>query len=248
MPMPVKDWWFIVILFSAIIPSLDGFWNLTQYKDENGRRIPFSERLKTFKKAFDMHDQMYKIGGTFEGAIKRGIHPLVALQIKGEKEEANNPDIFKAAEAGKNEEVDSLLKKGTSPNIIATGGWTPLMIACANGHLDTVRLLLKYGADPNVKNSLGVSSLHFAARYGRTELAKLLIEYGADVNILDFYQSSPLFCSAIIGDIKTAQLLIESGINVNCKDRNGKTALDYCVENRHGDLAKLLRKHSIKNK
>lgn len=31
-------------------------------------------------------------------------------------------------------------------------GWTALMMACKNGHLDTVKLLLELGADPSRKN------------------------------------------------------------------------------------------------
>src|SRR4051812_41260445 len=91
--------------------------------------------------------------------------------------------LYNAAHRGNNQEVLSLLASGKDINGQKTG-WTPLMIAAAEGHTDIVKLLLEKGADANARNSYGRTSLMFASSYGFTQIAELLIRAGADVNAI----------------------------------------------------------------
>ena len=71
-------------------------------------------------------------------------------------------------------------------------GWTPLMIASANGRLDVVRYLLEQGANRDKTSYTGKTSLHKAVQYGRLEVAKLLMVYGADLNARDKDNRTPI--------------------------------------------------------
>lgn len=52
-------------------------------------------------------------------------------------------------------------------------GWTPLMVACANGHLDVVSLLLSSGADPKLRDARGWTAQEHAAFRGHLTVAEI---------------------------------------------------------------------------
>ena len=56
---------------------------------------------------------------------------------------------------------------------------SPLWIAAAGGHLDTVRALVEAGASTNQATKIGVAPLHIAAAGGHLEVVRVLIESGA---------------------------------------------------------------------
>ena len=57
---------------------------------------------------------------------------------------------------------------------------TPLIAACNNGSLDTVRLLLQHGAEVDLATTKGCTPLHFACHNGHEDVAKQLLSQGAD--------------------------------------------------------------------
>ena len=61
-------------------------------------------------------------------------------------------------------------------------GDTPLMRACAYGHLEVVQCLLDAGADVNRVNHLNTAPLHLAIHNGNDEIIAALLEAGADAN------------------------------------------------------------------
>lgn len=52
--------------------------------------------------------------------------------------------------------------------------WTPLFIACIEGHLSTVKYLLEAGANPNLRDSFGWTPKEHAAYRGHIKVAELL--------------------------------------------------------------------------
>ena len=110
-----------------------------------------------------------------------------------------------------------------------------------------VKWLLVIGTDVNMKDKVGHTPLHNAAT---KEIAELLITNGADINAKINDGSSPLIAAAMKGRKEVVELLIAKGADVNARSESvlgeGKTALDWAVQQSHTEIAYLLRKHGGK--
>jgi ankyrin repeat protein len=139
-----------------------------------------------------------------------------------------------------------LIDKGADADARAKlNGWTPLMIAVAEGHVSTTSILLQSGAKPNITNSQGRSALMFAAWYGNKELVAMLLKAGADPNIVpdDREGMTALMAATTKGYKEIVTLLLDSGANPNIRDKKGRTALWHAK----GDVATLLRQAEAKD-
>lgn len=107
-----------------------------------------------------------------------------------------------AAGEGHAAAITLLIENGANINARSKAGFTPLLFAVRNGHIDAARLLLNLGAQPNDKVETSAAT---PDRYGRPqpgtvvptsaigmavinayyELAAVLLEAGADPNIPD---------------------------------------------------------------
>jgi ankyrin repeat protein len=115
--------------------------------------------------------------------------------------------------------------------------------AVQKGSIEAVKQHLAAGTDVNAKNERGATPLHLAGDH--KEVAELLIKKGADVNAKDYRGITPLH----VGQTKeVAALLIAEGADVNAKTNVGKTPLDLAEEEKHKEIATLLRKHGGKTK
>jgi ankyrin repeat protein len=61
-------------------------------------------------------------------------------------------------------------------------GWTPLIRASCNGHVDIVRLLVDAKAQVNRQTEDGATPLYVASQNGHSEVVNILIRNGADIN------------------------------------------------------------------
>ena len=98
---------------------------------------------------------------------------------------ANKPDaatlaLWRAAEAGKLDEVEAIVPRVADLNARNEHGVTALMRAAQHGHAWVVRLLLAKGADANVIRNDKFTALSLAAFFGHTEVVRALMEHGAD--------------------------------------------------------------------
>lgn len=96
-----------------------------------------------------------------------------------------------------------------------TGGRTPLLEACWNGHATTVDILISAGSDVNAKDEDDFSCMHAAAHRGYTEILDLLLRHGANIEALDDGRSTPFAMAALNFSRSSMRLLAERGANVS---------------------------------
>lgn len=114
-------------------------------------------------------------------------------------------------------------------------GWTPLHIACAEGHIEIVNVLrVQFQAKTDVLTNLGSLPLHIAAQYGQVEVVECLLALpGAEawVNAVNAEGCTPLHCAVSGGQKDVIQVLVQKGAAIRRKNKAGKTAYDLAVAN-----------------
>ena len=164
------------------------------------------------------------------------------------------PLITIAARAGALDVLQYLIKTGADVNARTPAGETPLMLAAYFGvgeegaqsyarHESAVHLLVAAGA--SVENEPHhYTALAYAAYKGRDQTLRYLMEHGASVNAnVDngiTYVNTPLMMAAITGHLDTAVMLLNAGADPRVRVKDGLTAHDLAVKNRHEQLAHLL--------
>lgn len=143
-------------------------------------------------------------------------------------------------------QVDLVRQKLGEQNIdlnqTSVGGWTPLLYASAQGYTEIMELLLNHAADPNLGNIKKITPLHYGARYNNLHVCKLLLDFGANPNLQDDEGWTPLMIAANFGNLKLVSNLLAAGAKPELKNDAGLRALDIAQRNKHGQVAKLLRK------
>jgi len=122
------------------------------------------------------------------------------------------------------ENIETLLKKGYTPNVWDSLGTTPLMCAAGNGNPNTISILLSYGANPQAQDNWGNTALHYAAGAENPHFPFFSKRFytnekggGHDVPKYADYES----CIHHLGR--------RLGEHVNIRNKSGKTALMNAV-------------------
>jgi uncharacterized protein len=135
-------------------------------------------------------------------------------------------------------EKDASLAKGLSPD-----GFPILALAAVFGQFEVTKYLHAKGGDVNAAatNGSGYNALTGAVTSGHTEIVKWLLENGADPNYRYANNYSPLLNAAANGHLEILHLLIAHGADLHAKTNDGKTALAFAEERKHGAVADYLR-------
>nr|CAD2199644.1 unnamed protein product [Meloidogyne enterolobii] len=110
-------------------------------------------------------------------------------------------------------------------------GWSPLLEACARGHVGVSRILLQHHARIDVFDECGRTALHLAAANGHIELTRLLLKYKAFVNSKAKNGEAPLHLAAQYGHAKLVAMLVqEHGASLEAITLNNQTALHFAAK------------------
>ena len=135
-----------------------------------------------------------------------------------------------------------ILDKGANVNVKGFRGFTPLMQAILERHVEVVKVLLEYGANPNQRSvdngtALGVSvcGKDMAENIDNAALKifKLLIKYGAGASVNTKTRNfwTPLHNASKYGKVEEVEVLINLGADIEAKTDFGFTPLLSACEN-----------------
>ncbi|KAI1294993.1 Ankyrin repeat domain-containing protein 6 [Halotydeus destructor] len=150
--------------------------------------------------------------------------PLLACDHKG------NTPLHEAAWNGYSQTIEKLLKSNSCcVNAKNKAKFTPLHLACQQGHNQSGRLLLWAGGKADARNRYGDTALHTACRYGHAGVARILISAHCDVSPVNKNGDTPLHITAAMGRSKLTKILLESGCDPVIKNQQGETAMDIAL-------------------
>ena len=158
-------------------------------------------------------------------------------------EHSTSTHLMIASDLGHVAVIETLLiEYNNDPNVQNKAGWSALMFASCNGHLQVVDLLLKQNADPNVQNLKGWTALILASGYGDPCLVEILLKKGADPNIHAIDGLTALIIASINGHLQIVALLLKACADPNSCSGQGWTALMFAIFKDNLQLAELLLK------
>ncbi|WP_339045986.1 ankyrin repeat domain-containing protein [Candidatus Mesenet endosymbiont of Agriotes lineatus] len=166
---------------------------------------------------------------------KKNIEEVRSLLEKGASANAVDNWFHKltvllwAAEQGKKEVVELLLKHGADINNGGEKGKptaTPLHGAIENKHEEAAIFLIEKSANIHAKDQHGSTPLHAAACEGLGNLVKLLLDKGVNVHIQNIHKYTPLHRAMYPNaDPQTVRLLLEHGSDINTIGNCGSTLI-----------------------
>lgn len=133
--------------------------------------------------------------------------------------------LCQAATNGEDREVQLLLDRNVSTDVLDSTGCTALMQAVTFGHTHVVKILCAAGANTNASNQLGDACLSKAAIRGHTKCVKLLLDARANPNHMDAFGETPCMAACYNDHAGCLRLLISAAADVNAKSEDGGTAL-----------------------
>ncbi|KAL9046432.1 MAG: hypothetical protein Q9214_000728 [Letrouitia sp. 1 TL-2023] len=113
-----------------------------------------------------------------------------------------------------------------------TRGLTPLLRACALGHLEPVRLLLDRGANIEARDPTSLTPLMTASEAAHLPLIDLLLRRRASVQASDDFGWKPLHRALVPGggaSARCAQLLLDNAAEIDARCVHKKTPLHHAI-------------------
>ncbi|XP_066155545.1 ankyrin repeat domain-containing protein 29-like [Euwallacea fornicatus] len=160
------------------------------------------------------------------------------------RDAASNTALHEASKRGHKSVVLFLLRHGAQ-HLPDHRGQTPLHIATAEGHIETVKTLVLRNADVNMSDGYGLTPLHLACTYGYKDIAIMLIECGADLEVDTKNFRTPLYIACCRNHSEVVETLLHYGAKVDPLPPNFLTALHGAADNGALNAVQLLIKFGV---
>ncbi|XP_017783330.1 PREDICTED: ankyrin repeat and SAM domain-containing protein 6-like [Nicrophorus vespilloides] len=155
-----------------------------------------------------------------------------------------NSELHFASSKGDLDAVTEGVEKGQKIDLENFAGWTPLMMATRNGHVEVVRYLLSKRADATKKNRFGASIFMMAVASGNMDILREILNHllcgGVSKQSMES-KFSALSLAILFNHEDIFRYLLEKNFNVNATIPNiDLTPLMFAAINRNPIFSKLL--------
>lgn len=116
-----------------------------------------------------------------------------------------------------------------------------ITLAVYNNNEDAAKFLLKSGAKPDAHDLSGNTAMMRACFKGYLNMVMLLHQYKADLNTLNFNGASSFIFASTFGHSDIVKYLLAQKADKSIKDKWGKTALGYAVNQENDGVVALLK-------
>jgi ankyrin repeat protein len=189
--------------------------------------------------------------GAFAEAVALRHHRLVELFISAaaspaEPDALGRTPLLHAIAARDWKLAGRLIEADAASTTIADSeGVTPLMLAAALGHPETLRQILHSGADVNASDLRGRTALHYAFAARHRDAAGLLLDAGARTDLRDLEARDALAFAVASRDWHGIHMALASTPEDRAWDRWGRSALQMALaRGEPGAVRSVLEKHS----
>lgn len=158
--------------------------------------------------------------------------------------ENGNDTLLMDAAFYKSEKImDLLLTHQVSINETNEVGYTALLMAVSEGHIDMALKLINAGANVYAREQDGRDAFHLAVNNGHTDLVRKLLNLEAYTAREDDWGWAPVHQAARYGFADILELLVEHGADVNQICDDGSTPLHYAAGENKIEVIRVLIKH-----
>ena len=151
--------------------------------------------------------------------------------------------FLKAIENENSEAIHVFLSAGIDLEIKDERGWTPLMIAAANGKEKLAQLLIHSGAKLTARDVNGFTPLHWAAFKGMSSIVTLLLSKEVNIDSQSKFKWTPLMQACTRGHKEVCIILLSAGANPDLANSDGLTALQMATGKGFQGIVDVLTAH-----
>ncbi|XP_046558661.1 ankyrin repeat domain-containing protein 50-like [Haliotis rubra] len=150
--------------------------------------------------------------------------------------------VMIAAEGGRRELVDFLVRQGCDLSLTNDDGNTILHVASVEGHLKIVRSILsKKTVDVNTTGHCNRTAVMAAARFGHRKVFDLLVKNGSDLSAVDSDGNNILHIACIGGHVEIVKYILTNvSVDNNSRGCNGMTPVMLAANSGHMQVFELL--------
>ncbi|XP_041573916.2 CARD- and ANK-domain containing inflammasome adapter protein-like [Taeniopygia guttata] len=151
--------------------------------------------------------------------------------------------LFRAVQKNQHSVVAALIDRGTDINAHNKKHYTPLLLACEMGKVESAEVLMEKGANLGIRTPAADTALHLAVQAGAASIAGLLLSKGMDTNLRNQAEETPLHFAALHNHGALVGLLVGAGARVNAVTKDFATPLHMASHRGHADVARQLLHH-----